>query len=176
MRCLLLHLLALVLCIFIAPVCMATEQSDITAALKALPLLTNKMTGDVATAILYDPSNSASEADAKNIKKIIDAGMQAPGGNKLSAILVSVHELGKLSRAKIAFLTPGLGSYLDDISTATSAASILTFSTDIDCVRAGKCIIGITTSPSLTIYYSKPAAEAAKIEFSQNFSMLVKQP
>ncbi len=165
----------LVICLLSLPA-LATEQSDIDASLKALPLLINKISGDATMAIVYDPADATSKNDAQAIQSIVQAGVQIPGGGKLSTILVGINELGKLSRAKIAFLTPGITSHYDDINTATSAASILTFSTDIDCVKAAKCIIGVVTKPSVIIYYSKPAAEAAKIEFSQNFSMLVKQP
>jgi len=127
-------------------------------------------------AIVYDPANAVSRTDAESIKKIVDSGIKIQGGGKLDAILVSVSELGKLSRAKIAFLTPGLSAHYTAINRATSAASIITITTDIECVRVAKCIIGVSTQPNLTIYYSKEAADNAKIEFSQAFSMLVKQP
>ena len=161
-------------------IALATDSLDITSGLNTLPLLVDKITGDTTIGIAYNPLSSTSASDAHNIKAMIDAGektgIKLPGRGKLSAILVSVNELGKLSRARIAFLTPGLEAYFANINTATSAASILTITTDIDCVRAAKCIIGIETKPNLTIYYSKSAADSAKIEFSQSFSMLVKQP
>jgi len=167
---------ALVLGMMVSSPAFATERLDIVSGLNTLPLLINKITGDTTMAIVYDPASTSSKSDADGIKKMVDAGITMPSGGKLSAILVSVNELGKLSRARIAFLTPGLSKYFTGINTATSAASILTISTDIGCVRAAKCIIGVSTKPSLTIYYSKTAADNAKIEFSQAFSMLVKQP
>jgi hypothetical protein len=170
-------ILTLLYILIIIPLCAcATEKIDILSGLNTLPLLINKINGDTTIAIVFDSTDSPSRADAFRIKAMIDAGMQVPGGGRLSAMMVSVNDLGKLSRAQIAFITPGLEAHFTDISTATSAASILTITTDIECVRAAKCIVGISTKPSLTIYYSKPAADSAKIEFSQAFSMLVKQP
>ncbi len=154
----------------------ATELADVNAGLNTLSQLMNKITGDTIMAVVYDPANATSVADAQEIKKIVAGGIRMPDGSKLSAQLVGINELGKLSRARIAFLTPGLQADFTDIGTATSAASILTISTDIECVRAGKCIIGVEAKPVLTIYYSKQAADNAKIEFTQAFSMLVKQP
>lgn len=48
-------------------------------------------------------------------------------------------------------------------------------STDLGCVKANKCILGLVSKPSVDIYYSKSAADAAKITFSPAFTMLVKQ-
>jgi hypothetical protein len=154
----------------------ATERLDIQVGTKALPLLTNKMSGDVPMAVVYDPANAESKTDAEGIKKVVDDGIDVPGGIKLSAMLVGVGELSKLSTAKIAFLTPGLSAHFDAIGAAAAGAGVLTISTDVDCVKAGKCIIGVVTKPSVTIYFSKAASEAAKISFSQAFIMLVKQP
>lgn len=151
----------------------ATEQKDIIVGLKALPLLINKIPGDANMAVVYDPANAASKTDADNIKKIVDAGLDIPGGGKLSATLVGVGELSKLSSSKIAFITPGLSSQYGAI--AAAATGVLTITADIPCVKAGKCIIGVVTSPDVTIYYSKAAADAAKIDFSSAFTMLVKQ-
>jgi hypothetical protein len=167
---------ALFLGVALADPAAATEPLDIQVGLKALPLLTTKITGEATMAVVYDPANAASKADAEGIKKTVDGGIDVPGGVKLSAMLVGVGELSKLSTAKIAFLTAGLASQFDAIGAAAAAAGVLTISTDVDCVKAGKCILGIVTKPSVTIYYSKPASEAAKISFSQAFTMLVKQP
>lgn len=151
----------------------ATEQKDVVVGLKALPMLTNKITGDAAMAVVYDPGNAASKSDADGIKKIVDAGVDVPGGGKVSATLVGVGELSKLSGYKIAFITPGLSAHYGAI--ASSSSGVLTITTDIDCVKAGKCTIGVVTSPDVTIYYSKAAGDAAKVDFSAAFAMLVKQ-
>src|SRR4051812_992719 len=103
----------MVVCILVFGACFpalvhATERSDIEAGLRTLPLLLNKITGDTTIAIVYDPADPASMADAEKIEAIVSTGMTIPGGGKLSAIRVSVNELGKLSRVKVAFLTTRL--------------------------------------------------------------------
>ncbi len=168
-------LFSLTFAVALPNVASATERADIVAGLNALPLLTSKLTGDITMAVIYDPADAVSSAEATGIKAIVDAGMPVPGGGKLSAILVGVGELSKLARAQIAFVTKGLTQYYADISTATSAASILTITTDIDCVSAAKCILGVATKPGITIYFSKTASDSAKIEFMQEFIMLAKQ-
>lgn len=152
-----------------------TDKSDLSVGMKTLPLLTDKITGNASLAIIYDPSNPASQREAGNVKAILDSGFEAPGDLKLRGVLVPVGDLGKLSGSRVAILTGGLRGYYDAISRAASSRSILTMSTDMACVQAGKCVLGIASKPHVEIYYSKEAADNAKISFGQVFTLLVKQ-
>ena len=176
LRLLTLAWLALALAVFCPAPVQAVERADIEAGLKTLPLLMTRMTGDLTMAVVYDSANPVSKAEGEKVKSLIDAGIQLPGGGKLTALPITTAEIGKLSRAKLAYLTSGLGAQLNDVAAATAAASILTLTMDIDCVRVAHCIIGVETKPSVTIYFSKTAADDAKIEFVQAFNMVVKQP
>lgn len=109
------------------------------------------------------------------MKAIVDNHFEISGDIKLLAVLVPTNDLNKLAGSRVALLTGGLSKYYEDINKIATSNSILTMSTDLACVRAGKCIIGIISKPMVEIYYSKSAAEAAKISFSQVFSLLVKQ-
>lgn len=153
----------------------ATDHLDIVTGLNTLPFLISKISGDITMAVVYDPTNPLSKADADNIKKIVDEGIKLPGDAKLSALLVGVNQLAKLSRTQIAFLTPYLEPFRANINTATSAARILSFSTDLNCVKNSECIIGVSTKGNISVYFNKGAAESAKLEFSQEFSLLVKE-
>lgn len=154
---------------------MATDQLDVSVGLKTLPLLTNKITGQATMAIVFDPANAASKADADAVKALLDAGIDAPGGVKLTGQLVGVGELAKLSAAKIVVVAAGVGkgSY-DAIATAVAAAGALSISTDLDCAKAGKCVLGIVSKPNVEIYFSKAAADAAHVGFAPAFTMLAK--
>jgi len=153
----------------------ATDQKDLTIGLKTFPLLENKIVGNAVAAIIYDPANPSSKADAEAIRAVIDAGLMAPGGVTITAVMVPVSELSKLSTAKLAFVASGTKGSFDAIGVAAAAAGILTISADLDCVRANKCVLGVVSSPSVEIYYSKHAGDAAKVSFSQAFTMLVKE-
>jgi hypothetical protein len=161
---------------FLSLPALATDQLDLKVGLKVLPLLTNKITGTAVAAIVYEPSNPESKVDADAIKSVIDGGLEAPGGVKLTGVLVPSNDLGKLSDAKIVFMVAGLTAASQDaVSKATSDASALTISTNLDYVKANKCVIGVVSKPSVQIYYSKAAADAGKIGFAQAFTMLVNQ-
>jgi len=100
----------------------ATDQMDLSVALKTLPLLTNKITGPAIVAIVYDTANAESKADAEAIKAIIDSGLEAPGGVKLAAQMTGTGELSKLSGTRIAFLAHGLP--VSDYNAVGAAAAI----------------------------------------------------
>ena len=154
----------------------ATDQLDLSVAFKTIPLLKNKINGDAKVAIIFDPTNAVSVADANGIKNLLNEGFEAPGGVKLVPILVAVTELSTLSGVRLALLTSGLSqAEYESISIATSAHEILTISTDLTCVKAAKCILGIVTEPHGEIYYSPAAAAAASISFTSAFTMIVKQ-
>lgn len=160
---------------FAAPVFATTDQTDLSVGMKTLPLLTTKITGTASLAILFDPANAASKEEANGIKAILDGGFEAPGDLKLTGVLVPVSDLGKIAGSKIAILTDGLHAYYGAISAVAATNSVLTMSTDLGCVQANQCILGIVSRPHVEIYYSKTAAAAAKISFGQVFTMLAKQ-
>jgi hypothetical protein len=153
----------------------AMDAQDISIALRVLLLMEEKYTGSIPVAVVYNPAVPSSLSDAENIKKSIEAGVGMPEELKFNAYLVSVAHADKLSGAKVAFLADNLPS--DSASAVCDAAvkeGILTISSNINCVRANKCVVGIISKPSIEIYYSPVAAEASHLSFSSAFIMLVK--
>ena len=153
----------------------ATDARDISIGVRVLLLMKDKYAGSVPVAIVYNPAVPSSLSDAENIKKSIETSAGIPEELKLNAYLVSIDHVEKLSGAKAAFLADNLSS--DGVNSACNAAGregILTISSNIDCVKANKCVIGIISKPRVEIYYSPVAAEASHISFSSAFIMLVK--
>jgi hypothetical protein len=154
----------------------ATDQQDLSVALKTLPLLTTKMTSPASVVIVYDPAAPESKQDAEGIKAIIDNGLEAPGDIKLSAQMLSTVDPLKLSGVRIVFMAQGLPARdYDNIASVASAVGALTICTDIDCVRANKCVLGVVSKPRVEVYYSPAAADRSKISFVSAFTMLAKQ-
>lgn len=153
----------------------ATDKDDLAVGVKTLPLLVKKIEGSADVAIVFNPSDATSKSEADGIKSAFDAGIAAPGGVKLTGVLVPVSDLGKIASTKIVVLTGGLKANFDAIASAVSGAGALSLSTDMDCVKSDKCILGVVSKPSVEIYYSEKAAEAAKVSFTPAFTMLVKK-
>jgi len=153
----------------------ATDQLDVSVGLKTFPLLTNKITGQATMAIVFDPANAASKSDADAVKAVLDAGIEAPGGAKLVAQLVPVADIAKASGAKVILLAAGTGKgAYDAVANSAAASGALSISTDLDCAKAGKCVLGIVSKPNVEIFYSKAAADAAHVGFAAAFTMLAK--
>src|SRR5271165_6494825 len=125
--------------LFLSPAAWATDQLDISVALKTLPLLTAEITSPATVAVVYDPANPKSKADAEKIKSIFNSGLEAPGDIKFVPQLTSTADLSGLSNAKIAFVASGLpASDYADIGAVAGSMGVLTISTDIGCVKANK--------------------------------------
>ncbi|MBV8061553.1 MAG: hypothetical protein JO126_00660 [Alphaproteobacteria bacterium] len=152
----------------------ATDQKDLAVAEKTLPLLQDKLSGNVNVAIIYDPAVSTSKADADAIKAALEGNSSAAGAT-LVPVMVTPTELSKLGQAKLALVAYGMKTSFDAIATAAATSGTLTISADLECVKANKCVLGVVSSPTVDIYYSKTAADAGKIVFAPAFTMLVKQ-
>lgn len=154
----------------------ATDPLDISTGLKTLLLMNEKSSGTVPVAIVYDAGSPESKADAESMKTDIDNGVGVLSGLTLNAYVVSTADIAKISGAKIAFLAKDINSsHFGSIYDIASRNEVLTISTDINCVKANKCILSIVSKPHVEIYYSPAAAEASHISFAPAFTMLVKQ-
>jgi hypothetical protein len=171
-----LAILVAALCLFSATPCFATNAADLAIGIKILPLLTNKPTSAVHIAVIFDPLNNVSATDTQNIRASMDHDLEMPGGGKFIYETIPITELHRLSNFQIAFLAKGMSmSAYGAIATAASKFGVLTISTDLDCVRNNKCVLGIVSIPTVEIYFSKSAADSSKVSFSAAFLMLVKQ-
>ncbi|MDE3060925.1 MAG: hypothetical protein KGJ06_07930 [Pseudomonadota bacterium] len=164
---------ALIAGLLATPALADTSRADLSLGMKTLPLLANKITGETTLAILFDPANPDSKTEAEHISAILEEGFEAPGDVRLISQLVPVDRLDKLSGSKIAVLTGGLDAYYGVIGPAAAKDNVLTMSTDLGCVRAHQCVLGLVSRPHVEIYYSSGAADAAHIVFGPIFLRLV---
>lgn len=153
----------------------AADKADLLVGMKILPLLAEKVTGPTTFAVIFDPANISSRHDAEGVKALLNGNFATPGDVKLIPVLVPVNNLVLLADSKIALLADGLSNYYEEIGRVAASKGILTMSTDLACVKADKCVIGIVSKPDVDIYYSKAAMDASHIVFSQIFTLLAKQ-
>ena len=153
----------------------AMDKTDLMVGMKTLPLLKNKITGTIKIAVVFDPNRPGSLQEAEAVKSMIDAGLELPADLNATGVIVPTDKVEKMSGSKIAIVTSDLDAYYGQISDFADAQGILTITTDLNCVRQNKCILGIVSKPRVEIYYSKIGAENAKIDFEQAFTMLVKK-
>lgn len=130
------------------------------------------VSGATIAAIVYEPGDMASEAEARSIERAMGSGMLI-GSLRLKPKRVATNALAGLTGAQVAFVTRGTD--YKAIASAASPRSVLTISADPACSRAGYCVVGVSSIPKVQIFVSKAATRAAKLRFNSSFLMLVKE-
>jgi len=128
--------------------------------------------GQIMAAVIYQPGDAASEAEARSIEHAIGDGMTV-GSLRLRPKRFSTNALGGLAGARIAFVTRGTDYRA--IASAAAPRSILTISADPACARGGYCVVAISAAPRVQITISRSAARAANLRFNSSFLMLVRE-
>jgi len=154
----------------LAPAQMTSK--NVLVGARALSFLQPALSGSVTAAIVYQPGDAGSEAEAQAIERALGSGLVI-GSLRLKPKKVSADALGSLAGAKVAFVTRGT-NYRQVASVATQR-SIITISSDPGCAQAGLCVISISSRPKVQIVVSKAACNASKVKFGAAFLMLVKE-
>lgn len=143
----------------------AATDKDIQLLSKAIGFVEGGAGKDVA--VVFDAGNPASAAEADEVVGLL-------GGAGLTGTKVAVGGVGGAS-AKVLYVTTGLNGNWDAIASAAAAGKKLTATMDDGCVKGGKCVLGIQSSPSVEIKVSKAASSAAGIGFGAAFKMMIKE-
>ena len=143
----------------------AATDKDMQLLSKAIGFVEGGAGKDVA--VLFDAGNAASAADA-------DAVMGLLGGAGLNGTKVAVSGVGGAA-AKVLYVTQGLNGSWDAIAGAAASGKKLTATMDDGCVKAGKCVLGVQSAPSVEIKVSKAASAAAGVGFGAAFKMMIKE-
>lgn len=143
----------------------AASDKDVQLISKAAGFVEGGVGKDVA--VLYDAGNPASSAEADEVVGLL-------GGAGLTGSKVAVAGAGGAS-AKILYVTTGLNGSWDAIASAAAAGKKLTATLDDACVKAGKCVLGVQSTPSVEIKVSKAASAAAGVGFGAAFKMMIKE-
>lgn len=150
----------------------ASAELNLPVAARVISFLQPPPGGSIPVAIIYEPGNAGSEADAASIER---AGSVAAGKGTLRLKRVPVSALGGLSGMRVAFVTAGLRDAGGQIAAAAARQSILTITSDLGCVQAAHCVVAISSAPRVQITVSRAASKAANIRFGSAFLMLVKE-
>ncbi len=100
------------------------------------------------------------------------AGGLSAGRVTLNGQLVPVGQA--VSGVDAALFVGGAASNAGAVQAATSAG-VMTVSTDMACVQAGNCVMGVQSEPSVRIVVNSAAASSASVSFSTAFAMMVEE-
>lgn len=153
------------------PVWAQVSPLDIQVAGRALSFLAKPLTGDVTVGIVYNPGNASSQQSAQELQKQLGDGLRV-GNLTLRPELVTVAEVGR-ANVGFFFLTPGLGAEAAAMPEITQAKHIPCVTTDLGQVKAGRCTVGVSSSPKIEIVVNRAAAAASGTTFSTVFRMMI---
>lgn len=148
------------------------ESNTVQVVGRVATFLQPSLSGQVTAAIIYQPGDPSSENEARAIERALGTGLTV-GSLTLKPRRLAVGAIGDIAGAKVAFVTKGVN--YREIAATMASRSILSIGSDPACMKAGLCVLQITSTPSVQITVSKAAAKAAKLRFSSGFLMLIRE-
>jgi hypothetical protein len=144
----------------------ATTPRDLHVVARAVGFVNGLPRGALNVAVVDGPG-----ADA--VMVAMAQGVTA-GGITLNPRRVALHALAS-SGARVIIVPEGQRGAHAAIATAAGVMQAVTVSTDMNCVRAGHCVVGVVSSPRVEIVVSRAAAAAADISIAQAFRVMVRE-
>ncbi|MEJ0058363.1 MAG: hypothetical protein WDM79_01670 [Terricaulis sp.] len=144
----------------------ATTARDLQVIARAVGFIDGLPRGAVDVAIVDGPG-----ADA--LFAALGRGVTA-GGVTLNPRRVSVGALAS-SGVRVIIVPEGQTASHAAISAAAARLGAVTLSTDMGCVRSGRCVVGVSASPRVEIVVSRAAARLSRVSFSQAFRVMIRE-
>jgi hypothetical protein len=154
-----------------APAWAEVSSLDLQVAGRALSFLAKPLTGEVTVGIVYSPANGQSLQTAQALQKQLGGGLRV-GNLTLKPVLVSVADAPR-ANVGFFFVTPGIGTEATALSDITRAKQIPCVTTDLSQVTAGRCAVGVRSTPKIEIVVNRAAAAASGTTFSTVFRMMI---
>jgi hypothetical protein len=148
----------------------ATSAKDVAVLSRVLGFVEPPLGGVVPIVIFYEQGDAASESDAKLIQATLASG--GVKGATLKIRLSPSSDTTAVSGTKIVFIAAGTNNQAAIFSAAAGQGAV-TVSGDMNCVRAGHCVVGVRSSPKVEIVVNRGASGASRVRFSKAFLMLV---
>jgi hypothetical protein len=145
-------------------------RKDVQTLGKAFAFLDPAAPADGLIAVVYATGNDASRKDAETIASYFGDGLRV-GGAMLKPRLVDLAGLG--DGAGYAAIIAAEGASGEAVMAAARSHKIVCASGELEQVRAGNCIMAISTDPKVEISVNRAAASAAGIGFAAAFRMMI---
>ncbi len=150
----------------------ATTLKDVKIGIHVIDFVTNAPSGRSGIGIVYDARVKESLEDAQLILESLSSpSLHLAAG--LKPALVDVRDLDEASSLRAAIVADRMKPHYDTLAEFGRRTRTLVLSSDLDCVRAGKCTVGIASNPRVEVIVSSQQAQASGIQFSEAFRMMV---
>ncbi len=164
----------ILLCLVLSGPSNATTLNELKVSVRVFDFMTSPPRGRTALGVIYDSQNKASVDDAQAIQGWLNAGISS-GKAELIPSLIEVHQLDEAPDFRIVIVADGTEAYDNLILGYAVKNHALTISSDLSCMRSGKCVVGITGSPRVEVVVNRAVAASCRVEFSEAFRMMVRE-
>lgn len=153
----------------------ATSLKDVQVGIRTVEFLRAPPQGQTDVAIIYDHRRKESEDDARAILVWLLESARI-GRAEIVPVLIDIAELGRERRFRVAMVASGMASEtFSRVLDYAVANGTVTISSDLSCVHAGQCAVGISSSPRVEVTLNRRVATACGVDFLEAFRMLVKE-
>ena len=146
------------------------QTKEIEVAARTFKFIEGVPSGSATLGIVTDGSGP-SQAQADAIAGAL-AGGKAMGSVTLNPKVIGPDGVGGVD---IVFVTDGMAGQHAAIGSAAKGAKRLAFSTDMACVEAGHCTMGVKAEPTVKIVVSRGAADASGLTLNQALKMMIEE-
>jgi hypothetical protein len=150
----------------------ATSPKDIKIGVHVIDFVTNPPAGKNAVGVIFDSKVKESVDDAQIIFDALKAFLPH-SATAAKPVLVDIRDLDDAQGLRAVVVADHMKPFYDKLSAFGHRTNALILSTDLDCVRAEKCTVGIASAPRVEIVVSSKQAQASGITFSEAFRMMV---
>jgi hypothetical protein len=154
--------------------CNATTLNELKVGVRVFDFMVLPPHGKTPLAVIYDGQNRASLEDARAIQGWVNSGV-ASGKAELIPSLVDARELDEAPDFRLAIVANGSHAFDTRILAYAQKKQTLTISSDLACMQAGKCVVGIVGSPRVEVIINREAAASCGITFAEAFRMMVRE-
>lgn len=151
-----------------------TNKKEFETFSKIISLSKDIPAGSIQLGVVYEPNNLTSKKDFNSIKAIIGKKFKGYKHN-ITLKEITPAEIST-NNTPVLFVTEGLSNNIQaKISAQAKASKALTVSTDMQCVEAANCILGIDVSKGVKIIINGKAYNDSGLRFNAAFEFMAKE-
>lgn len=162
----------LLTCLIYPSACLATTLKDVQIGVRVIDFLADPPLPRSHLAVIFDSYSKDSQEDARSILTWLTTEPVA-AKTSLLPVMVDVHNLEEARGMRVGFVAAATEAGYPAISEFARKNHVVTISSELSCVRAGICTVGIASAPRVEVIVNRRVSETSGVDFIEAFRMMV---
>ena len=163
-----------VVCAIYPRACFATTYKDVQIGMRVMNFLVNPPPSRSSVAIFFDLRSKESQDDAQKIMDWFSADSDA-AKTDLIPLLVDVRGLESAVGVRVGFVADAMEAHYPAILEFAKRNGVLTISSDLSCVRSGKCMVRVSSASRVEVIVNRQVSEESGVNFTEAFRMMISE-